>query len=49
VNKNRLGGTFSAGFQSPTLFTFLVAPNRRFWLFARKQKPLNSIEIQGFA
>ena len=47
--KNRLGGTFQAGFQSPTCFIFLVAQNRCFLLFAGKQKSLNFNEIQGFA
>jgi hypothetical protein len=48
VQKNHAGGTFSAGFESPTYFIFLVAPRRFFLLIREKEKAMNSTEIQGF-
>lgn len=48
AQKNHSGGTFSVGLESPTYFTFLVAPKRFFLLTKGKEKTLNSTKIQGF-
>ena len=37
------------GLQSPTTFAFLLAQNRYFLLICKKEKVLNSFEIQDFA